>query len=420
MTKYGQPVISRETRLLLITIVVSVGALWLLARLRFQDRPADSAPVVPVLAQLRPQSSYDDLARSLSDLRPGVAAAIAATERGSSALRIGQDVGIALTMSGLELARVPEADVPSIAAWVPRIFDYPRYLIAADLVAGNLSLRPVFVGSLVPVESRVWRGPIWRLPPGVSLSPGTFVFTTEGLLAGVAVEDSGALSLVPGHLVLDSADRPAEDTPHAPGQLGMTVQQTTLGLAIAWVDPDGPAANELAATDIVEAVNGQAVGTSDDWRARVRNIARGDEVKLRVRSEGGTRDVTIVAAAVVELPEDPSLGLRVRTVARVGVEVLGVDPRSRADRAGIRQGDLITVVGRQKVPTAAQVTQLFDTLPRADKLLIALTRGDEHHVVVLEKSIQPKPDPSSGMLPRPARGAGPGSEVARSGAEGRD
>ena len=184
----------------------------------------------------------------------------------------------------------------------------------------------------------------------------------------------------------------------------MTMQQTTLGLAVAWVDPDGPAANELAATDIVEAVNGQAVGTADDWRARVRNIARGDEVKLRVRSEGGTRDVAFLAAAVVELPEDPSLGLRVRTVLALGVEVLGVDPRSRADRAGIRQGDLITVVGRQKIPTAAHVTRMFDALPRGDKMLVALTRGDEHHVVVLEEH-QLKPDPSSRQPPN-RRGAG--------------
>ena len=54
MPKYGQPVISRETRLLLITIVVSVCTLWLLARLRFQDRPV-AATVAPVLAQLRPR-----------------------------------------------------------------------------------------------------------------------------------------------------------------------------------------------------------------------------------------------------------------------------------------------------------------------------------------------------------------------------
>ena len=66
MAKYGQPVISRETRLLLITIVVSVGALWLLARLRFQDRPVTAAPVAPVLAQLRPQTSFEELIRLMT------------------------------------------------------------------------------------------------------------------------------------------------------------------------------------------------------------------------------------------------------------------------------------------------------------------------------------------------------------------
>jgi hypothetical protein len=145
MAKYGQPVISRETRLLLITIVVSVGALWLLARLRFQDRPVTAAPVVPVLAQLRPQSNYDDLARSLSDLRPGVSASVALTEGGVPALRIGSDIGIGLTASRLELLPLAEADVPSITTWTPRIFDYPRYLVAADFVEGTLSLRPLFL-----------------------------------------------------------------------------------------------------------------------------------------------------------------------------------------------------------------------------------------------------------------------------------
>ena len=395
MAKYGQPVISRETRLLLITIVVSVGALWLLARFRFQDRAVNAAPVVPVLAQLRAQSSYDDLARSLSDLRPGMSAAIGVTERGVPALRIGDDIGIGLAVSRLELMRLPEADVPSVTAWIPRIFDYPRYLVAADVVEGTLSLRPVFVGSLVPVESRVWNGTIWRLPPGVSVAPGTFVFTTEGLFAGVVVEQSGALSLVPGQVVLDSADRLAEGAPHAPGHLGITVQPTTLGLAVAWVDPSGPAATELSATDVIISVNGQAVVSADEWRAHVRNIASGDEVKLRVRSEGEVREVTIAATAVVEPPVDPSLGLRVRNVPRLGVEVLGVEPRSRADRAGIRAGDVITVMGRQKLPTAANITRMFEAAPHGEKMLVALTRGDEHHVVVLEKTVSAE---------KPARG----------------
>jgi len=386
MTKYGQPVISRETRLLLITILVSVGALWLLARLRFQDRPVTAAPVAPVLAQLRPQSSYDDLARSLSALRPGVSAAIAAAEAGVPALRIGNDVGVGLGASGLELMRVPEADVPSLTPWMPRIFDYPRYLVAADLVEGSLSLRPVFVGSLVPTTSPAWGGSVWRLPPGLNLTPGTFVFTTEGLLAGLAVPHNGALSLVPGQLVLDTAGRLAQEIPHVPGQLGVTVQWTPLGLAIAWVDPAGPAADELAVTDLIEAVNGEPVASAEDWRARVRNVASGSEVKLRVRSEGETRDVTLVAAARVEPAENPSLGLSVRTVGRSGVEVLEVEPRSRAAHAGIRTGDLITVFGTQKAPTAAQLARIFETLPAGQKLLVAVTRGDGHHVLVLEKS----------------------------------
>ncbi|HTG89800.1 MAG TPA: PDZ domain-containing protein [Vicinamibacterales bacterium] len=385
MTKYGQPVISRETRLLLITIVISVGALWLLARLRFQDRPVTVAPVVPVLAQLRAQSNYDDLARSMSELRPGVFATVAATDRGVAALRIAEEVGVGLVASHLELMPLPEADVASLATWTPRIFDYPRYLVAVEIVEGSLSLRPVFVGSLVPVESRDWNGSIWRLPPGVGLSPGTFLFSTEGLLAGVAVEQAGALSLVPAPLVLESAKKLSRNTPHAPGVLGMTVQPTTVGLAVTWVDPAGPAFDELMPTDIVESVNGRAVANADDWRAHTRNIANGEEVKLRVRSDGETRDVAIKAAAVVEPPEDSSLGLSVRTVPRVGVEVLAVEPQSRADRAGIRPGDLITVFGGQKAPAAAQIVRIFDDAARQARLLVALSRGSEHHVVVLEK-----------------------------------
>lgn len=386
MPKYGQPVISRETRLLLITILVSVGALWLLARLRFQDRPVTAVPVAPVLAQLRPQSSYDDLARSLSNLRPGVSAVLATAENGMPALRIGDEVGVGVTDSGFEFLRIPEGDVPVVTAWTPRFFDYPRYLVAADLVEGAISLRPIFVGSLVPVESAAWQGSIWRLPPGLTLSPGTFVFTTDGLLAGAAVEHAGALSIVPGRLVLEEAGRLGLKVPHVPAYLGITVQPTPLGLAVAWVDPAGPAADDLAATDLIQALNGQPVVSADDWHARVRNISKGDEVQLRIRSEGETREVAIVAATVVEPPEDQSLGLRMRVVPRVGVEVLGVDPRSRADRAGIKTGDVITVFGPVRTPTPAQVTRTFEALSPAEQLLVAVTRGDGHHVAVVEKN----------------------------------
>jgi hypothetical protein len=42
-------------------------------------------------------------------------------------------------------------------------------------------------------------------------------------------------------------------------------------------------------------------------------------------------------------------------------------------------------MGRQKAPTAAQVTRAFESAEAGQKLLVAVTRGVEHHVFVIEK-----------------------------------
>src|SRR5688572_6664187 len=102
MTKYGAPVISRETRLLLITILVSITSLWILARIRFQERPITSAPVPPVLAQLRPAAGYADLARVIADIRTSVAAVVFASPDGSPALRIRETAAVTLSQTSGE------------------------------------------------------------------------------------------------------------------------------------------------------------------------------------------------------------------------------------------------------------------------------------------------------------------------------
>jgi hypothetical protein len=47
-----RPRVSRETRLLLAAGVMAVAALWLLARIRFPERPVSPNPVPSVLSQL--------------------------------------------------------------------------------------------------------------------------------------------------------------------------------------------------------------------------------------------------------------------------------------------------------------------------------------------------------------------------------
>lgn len=406
---YGQPVISRETRRLLITIVVSVTALWVLARIRFQERPVTSTPVPNVLAQLRPTSSYADLARVIADIRPGITAAVSASAGGSPALRTREDAAVTLApgpadallaldrATGLAIVRHQHGDMPGLMPWAPRLLDYPRYLVAADVAGEHVALRPVFIGGLFPAPSPLWSGELWALPPSTAIAPGTFVFTTDGAFAGLGVNHDGRVAILPATLLFSTLERLQQQSGTA-GELGIAIQPlspaiasatgASTGVVIRAIDPAGAAAGRLAATEVIEAVDGQDMRTPDHWRARAARVNAGDTLTLRVRSGEGVRDVQVTAAPsapVAESADAASLGLRLRPIPKVGVEVLSVQPRSRGARAAIRQGDVITVAGGQISPTPAQVMRAFSSLPEGGSLLVAVTRGNEHRVAVIEK-----------------------------------
>jgi PDZ domain len=409
VTTGGQPVISRETRRLLITIVLAVAALWVLARIRFQERPVTSTPVPNVFAQLRPASSYGDLARLIAEIRPGITAAVSASAGGGAALRIREDAAVTLQpgradtllssdrATGLAIVRYERGDMPGLMPWAPRLLDYPRYLVAADLTGEHVALRPVFIGGLFPVASPIWSGELWALPRATAIAPGTFVFTTEGALAGLTVSHDGQPAIVPAALLLSAVEQLQQQSGEA-GDLGIAIQPLSsaiasatgaaTGVVISTVDPAGAAAGSLLATEVIEAIDGQDMRTPDHWRARVARVSAGDTLTLRVRGGKGVRDVRLTAAPsspAAEPAGDASLGLKLRAIPKVGAEVLSVQPRSRADRAAIRQGDVITVVGGLPSPTPLQVMGAFTSLPERGSLLVAIASGNEHRVVVVEK-----------------------------------
>ncbi len=187
----SRPSVSRDTRLLFAVILISVATLWVLARIRFPDRPQVPGLVPPVLAQLAPPSAFDDIAASVARLEPRLQGAMVPLEvrrqagRTSEAasqvlpaLRFRDGLAVVLLtpasglevtpMSGEEVARdpvshlavirVPEGAAPVLSFWSPRRFDYPRFLLAADVTRERTSLRPVFVGSLSPLSSPTWSG----------------------------------------------------------------------------------------------------------------------------------------------------------------------------------------------------------------------------------------------------------------------
>ena len=123
-------------------------------------------------------------------------------------------------------------------------------------------------------------------------------------------------------------------------------------------------------------------------RPRRARVNAGEVLTLRVRGSGSVREVQVTAAPTTPVaapPDDASLGLRLRSIPKVGVEVLTVEPRSRAERAALRPGDVITLAGGQPSPTNAQLLRAFTSLPDDGVLLLAITRGREHRVIAIEK-----------------------------------
>ena len=416
-----RPRVSRETRLLFVTVLVAIVALWVLARIRFPDQPATPNPVPQLLTQLVDRTGFEDLAVEVAGLESRLASSLVALEFARDvlpALRIHDDVVVALLpqaggvagmppaadamvlardpATGLAVIRVPAARAVALPLWSPQRLQYPRYLLVSDVSRPGTSLRPVFVGSLYPATSLMWSEPIWAAPAQTDLATGAFLFTNDGTLAGLAIEHDGRPAILPAEAVIRLAERLVREGTRAGGWFGVEVQELTApiasvagagaGVVVTWVDPRGAAAETLAVTDVIEAIGPEVVASVEHWEARLARLGTGDSVVLRIRRRGEALEIELTAADAPPAPiESDPLGLTMRTVPLVGVEIVRVDPASAAARAGIAAGDVVTLIGEVERPTSAQVTQAFQAAPEDRPLLVGVTRGDRHRVLALGK-----------------------------------
>ena len=422
-----RPRVSRETRLLLTAGVLAVAALWLLARIRFPERPVTPNPVPSVLSQLDGGPKYDALAEEIAQLHAHLQPSLLALEapsavlgslqksRRTTAIRLRDDLAVTLVpsgsnreqwndvtilvrdaASGLAVVRVPISVTTSpLVPWTPRRSQQAHYLMASDSSPEGVSLRPAFVGSLDPIDSPLWLEPLWAVPGHTDLAVGSFLFTNSSELAGLVITYRGGLAIVPGGTVLAEAERLLATPPGPPGAIGIEVQDLTpalasvtaasVGVVVAWVDPNGAGTEPLMAGDVIEAVDGRALATRQHWDVRVARLSVGETLNLRVRRRGEVRHVALLANAPAAQPPSRSLGLALRARTKVGAEVMRIDRGSAADRAGLALGDVITLVAEVSAPTPAQVFRSYTSMGQGERVIVAVTRGDVHFVTTLER-----------------------------------
>jgi serine protease Do len=194
------------------------------------------------------------------------------------------------------------------------------------------------------------------------------------------------------------------------GMLGVTVQGVdaemakSLGLTevrgaiVSDVQADSPAAHAgLKPGDVILALDGTPIDSSNDLRNHIAPLGPSAEVKLSVLRDGRTREVT---ATLSELPSDsaaqiergtegergsfgmsvqpltPDVARELRIDGQKGVVVTDVDPDGRAADAGLQPGDVIQQVDGKAVATVGELrSAVRDQSSDKPTLLLVVREG---------------------------------------------
>jgi S1-C subfamily serine protease len=161
------------------------------------------------------------------------------------------------------------------------------------------------------------------------------------------------------------------------------------GVIVSWIDPSGPAAGVVSASDVIDAVGSEPVASVEAWQARIARLTANESIVLRVRHQNQVGEVRVTAGAAIAPPAPPadrSPGLTLRTLPRIGATITRVDVDSPAARAGLQAGDLLTLVNDVRAPTAAQATRALATASRDRPIVLGVTRGSTHRLLTLERT----------------------------------
>ena len=200
------------------------------------------------------------------------------------------------------------------------------------------------------------------------------------------------------------------------GWLGVTIQdlkgelaeyygvKDKSGVLVASVVPGDPADQAgIQPKDIITEVDGNKVTTSRDLTNLAAKLGVGDTSKVTVWRDGhqktlevkvGKRPLTMAAASdhpqkekegeygfeVTELT--PEIAQRYKIEETTGVIVVGVEPNSKAQEAGIQQGDLIIEVNRENVASVKDFKKLIDQHKKGDGLDLLVKRMNSGLMVI--------------------------------------
>jgi serine protease Do len=175
------------------------------------------------------------------------------------------------------------------------------------------------------------------------------------------------------------------------------------GVLVTQVFPGDPAEKAgIKVKDVIVAVDGKPVVTSRELSSAVAGMAVGSQVPVRILRDGKEQTVKVdlaerkdtEATAKGTTPETDDLGIRaadldLETARRFGIDekekgvlVMAVKPGSRADQAGMQQGDIVKEVNRAPIQSVNELKAEFVKTKMGETAAFLVKRGTAGFVVL--------------------------------------
>ena len=164
------------------------------------------------------------------------------------------------------------------------------------------------------------------------------------------------------------------------------------GAFISEVMP-GSAADKagLKAGDVITAINGQAISSFAEMRAKIATSGAGKEIDLTYLRDGKSNNAKVTlqsddqtqtrangllpALDGAELNNYDEKGMK-------GVAITKIKPNSLAEQHGLKSGDVIIGINRQKVENLGQLRKILESKPSA--IALNIIRGDSNFYLLVQ------------------------------------
>jgi serine protease Do len=322
------------------------------------------------------------------------------------------DLALLKVQTDTDLPTVPlgNSDTLRIGEWVMAIGN--PFGLSHTVTAGIVSAKGRIIGAgqyddFIQTDASI--------NPGNSGGP---LFNTRGEVVGINTAiiagGTGIGFATPVNLAKELLPQLYEKGKVTRGWLGVMIQKVTPELAqsfnvqqptgalVADVIEDSPAAKAgLQRGDVITTFDGTKIHDLHELPRVVANTPVGKQVKVDILRQGKARTHTVTIAALKEEAAATSadiasrLGMTVQNLTpelaqsmglrqTEGVVVAAVDDDSPAAEAGIRRGDVLMEVNRQRIRNTAEYTEVLRKSAAAPVLLL-IARGESTLYVALKQ-----------------------------------